>query len=91
MHISVKNQAYHVSWKLKASQGPQSREDRFDAAKINYLGQPQKFKFFSRAVFDKVLPLIRSGASVDDLAEDEFMSALDLTTKVCSNNGFERN
>ena len=86
-----KNPSYAVSWKLQENQGPQSREDRFDGTKLNYLGQPQKFKFFSRSAFDKVLLLIRTGATLESLSEDEFMSALDLTTKVCSNNAFVRN
>ena len=85
------NPSYAVSWKFQEYQGPQSREDRFDATKFNYLGQPQKFKFFSRSAFDKVLLLIRTGATLESLSEDEFMSALDLTTKVCSNNAFVRN
>ena len=58
---------------------------------MNYLGQPQKFQFYSRRAFDRALSRLRTGATLEDATEEEFMEALTLTTKVCSNVGMIRN
>ena len=42
---------YRCNSNLEPHRGPQSREDRQDSQKMNYTGQPRKFKFYSGFIF----------------------------------------
>ena len=41
--------AHHLAWKLKPRRGPQSCAERWDMEKVTYLGEPHRYKFYSRA------------------------------------------
>ena len=42
-----KNPDTRKRWDLKDSVGPQSAADRLDEERMDYLGAPKKFKFYS--------------------------------------------
>ena len=61
------NPAYTTQWALQERRGPQSSAERHERQKVNYLGTPRRYKFFSRMIFDRELTALREGATLDDV------------------------
>ena len=66
-------------WRLDRNRGPTSAAERFDE-KVNYLGSPKKYKYFSKTVFAQELNAIQNGLHPLNATEIQFMDALEHTS-----------
>ena len=84
------NESQQTAWGLLPRRGPQSSAERHDPTKLNYLGAPRRYQYFSRLIFDRELQAIRDAASLDDVTEEEFQMALHRTAAVAVNHQVTR-
>ena len=85
------NPALIHSWQLQRNKGPQSAADRHDLERLNYLGHPRRFMYYSGSFFTEELETVRAGATLEDVTEPEFMEALKRTSARAANYGVVRN
>ena len=83
--------AARTHWKLARSRGPQGLSERGDLEKLNYLGKPKRFKYFSGRLFQQEVQAFRSGATIANLTEAEFMRCLQATSTRAANHSVVRN
>ena len=85
-----KNDVQRHAWGLTPHAGPQSVADRADLAKMDYVGDPRRFRFYAVTVFRRKLESLVAGSTelvngrlhlTDRATEQQFMVALDLTSR----------
>ena len=85
------NPAVVHGWRLQPYRGPQTADDRHDATKVDYLGEPRRFMYYSALLFREELEALRPGATLADVSEPDFMEVLKRTSARAANNGMVRN
>ena len=83
--------AYVHNWELQRDKGPQSVADRHNVERLNYLGHPRRFIYYSGIFFAPELQTVRMGATIEDVTEGEFMEALKRTSARAANHAVVRN
>ena len=87
----AKNLAVRASWQLLRGRGPQNLEDRRNAGKLDYLGSPRRFKFFSAWIFRHKLKAFRPAAELASISKSELMTVLQATSTRAANRAVVRN
>ena len=85
-----KHDVQRHAWGLSPHAGPQSVADRADLAKMDYVGDPRRFRFYAMTVFRGKLESLVAGSTelvngrlhlTGRATERQFMVALDLTSR----------
>ena len=83
--------AYVHNWELQRDKGPQSVADRHNVERLNYLGHPRRFIYYSGHFFSHRSCRQFAGATIEDVTEGEFMEALKRTSARAANHAVVRN
>ena len=84
------------SWQLDSHRGPQSIEDRNDLERLNYLGTPKRYMWYSATIFKQELTAWRLAVGqpdivVTDFSEADFVELLQRTSARGANHAIVRN